>query len=134
MPALTLAFPRAFVRVLYTDPWRGWGGGGVADVSGGENLDLGVKTAALCRTDSVLVSSSTWPKAFLVRSLVGPSFLGFVLFILPRGSSASVERAGWEGVLSPPAPSLPWLWGPSPRVGDTGHGRNTVRQPGWESR
>lgn len=72
------------------------GGKGVADVSGGKNLDWEVKSAALCRTDSVLVSSSTWPKAFLVRSLVGPSFLGFVLFVLPRGSSALVERAGWE--------------------------------------
>lgn len=90
-------------------------------------MDWGAKLAALCRTDSVLVSSSTWPKAFLVRSLVGPSFLRFVLFILPRGSSASVERAGL-------APSLPWLWGPSPRVGDTGHRRNTVTQPGRENR
>lgn len=67
-------------------------GEGVADVSGGENLIWGAKPAALCRTDSVY--SSTWPKAFLVRSLVGPSFLGFVLFILPRGSSALLEKAG----------------------------------------
>lgn len=73
-----------------------------------ENLDWGAKPAALCRTDSVLVSSSTWPKAFLVRSLVGPSFLGFVLFILPRGSSALVETAGWEGtaLFSCPIPAL----------------------------
>lgn len=83
-------------------------GEGVTDVSGGENLDWGAKPAALCRTDSVLVSSSTWPKAFLVRSLVGPSFLDFVLFILPGGSSALVEEAGWEGtaLFSCPIPAL----------------------------
>lgn len=83
-------------------------GGDVTDVSGGKNLDWGAKLAALCRTDSVLVPSSTWPKAFLVRSLVGPSFLGFVLFILPRGSSALREKAGWEGtaLFSCPIPSL----------------------------
>lgn len=69
-------------------------GEGVTSVSGGKNLDWGAKLAAVCRTDSVLVSSSTWPKAFLVRSLVGPSFPGFVLIILPRGSSALVEEAG----------------------------------------
>lgn len=107
------------------DPW--WGEG-VADVSGGKNLDWGVKPAALCRTDSVLVSSLTWPKAFLVRSLVGHSFLGFVLFILPRGSSASVKGAGWKGIALSACPIPALAVGPSLRVRDTGHRRNKVTQ------
>lgn len=92
------------------------GGKGVADVSGGKNLDWEAKSAALCRADSVLVSSLTWPKAFLVRSLVGPSFLGFVLFVLPRGSSASVERAGWEDTTLSACPV------PAPAVGTVPEG------------
>lgn len=119
------------------DPW----GEGVADVSGGKNLDQGVKPTALCRTDSVLVSSLTWPKAFLVRSFVGPSFLGFVLFILPEGSSASVERGGWEraAFFSCPVPALavetvPKGGGHPSQVkhSDTGRMREQGTQ-GWEN-
>lgn len=66
--------PRVAVGVLYMD----WEGGGHL---WRQKLGLGNEMAALCRTDSVLVSSSTWPTAFLGRSLVGPSFLGsFCLF------------------------------------------------------
>ena len=103
------------LRGFYT--WTHGGGGVIADVSGGKNLDQGAKPAALCRTDSVLVSSSSWPKAFLVRSLVGPSFLGFVLFILPRGSAASVERQV-GGRLRPLLLPIP-----APAVGTTPEGR-----------
>lgn len=114
----------------------------VADVSGGKNLDRGLKPAALCRTDSVLVSSLTWPKAFLVRSLVGPSFLGFVLLILPRGSSALVERAGWEGTALSSCPIPALAVGTIPKGGghrsqekhgDTARMGEQVMQ-GWENR
>lgn len=102
---------------------------------------LEAKIWTLCRTDSVLVSSLTLPKAFLVRSLVGPSFLGFVLFILPRGSSASVERAGWKGTALSACPISALAVGNIPEGGGhwsrEKHGDTSMRgqqaMQGWEN-
>lgn len=111
-------------RVLYTDPQRGGG------CLWRQKLGAGSEMAALRSSASVLVSSLAWPKVFLVRSLVGPCFLGLFCSCcqeVPCGGCGDTETAGCGARPGDHPVSLP-----QPR-GATGRRRSTVTQVGRES-